>query len=154
MSYAALPTITEDLDELHQRLSAQRDPQLRERLHLLVLLKSERVSTRQEAAAHLARHRNTIGRWLTAYQQGGLQGLLHRQAMGKPPGQRTLPSPVLEALQARLATDTGWAGYAEVQHWLYDEFGLKVPYKTVHKIVRYDLKAKLKRARPQHPKKA
>lgn len=154
MSYVALPTITEDLDELRQRLSAQRDPQLRERLHLLVLLKSGAVSTRQQAAEHLARHRNTIGRWLSAYQHGGLDGLLHREAMGKPPGQRTLPTPVFEALKARLATETGFASYVEVQHWLYDEFDLKVPYKTLHKIVRYDLRAKLKRARPHHPKKA
>ena len=154
MSYRALPSITEDLDELRQLLRARRDPELRQRIQLLLLLKTQQATTRQEAAAHLARHRNTISRWLTYYAEGGLKALLHRKTMGKPPGQRTLSVPVFEALKQRLDTETGFASYVAVQQWLFDEFGLEIPYKTVHRIVGYELKAKLKRPRPQHPKKA
>jgi len=60
---------------------------------------------------------------------------------------------VFAQLQARLTTSTGFASYLAVQRWLYDEFGLTVPYKTVHGIVHYQLKAKLKRPRPSHAKK-
>lgn len=40
-----------------------------------------------------------------------------------------------------------------MQRWLKDEFELEIPYKTIHKIIYYRLKAKLKRARPSHVKK-
>ena len=154
MSYRSLPPITESADELRERLRATRDSQLRQRLQLLLLVKEGTVTTRQAAAERLMRHRNTISRWLHDYKHRGLGHLLTRKPIGKPPGQRTLPDPVFEALKTRLDTDEGFASYVEVQHWLQDEYGLQVPYKTVHQIVRYSLKAKLKRARPMHPKKA
>ena len=67
-----LPCITEDLESLQARLRSERDPQLRPRLHLLVLLKSRQVTTRRQAAAHLAVHRNTVALWLRTYREGGL----------------------------------------------------------------------------------
>ena len=57
--YQPLPAITEDLELLQTRLRSERDPHLRPRLHLLVFLKSGQVTTRRQAAAHLAVHRNT-----------------------------------------------------------------------------------------------
>ena len=151
--YQPLPHITEDLDTLHTRLRSERDPQLKPRLHLLVLLQSGHVTTRRQAAAHLAVHRNTITTWLQTYRHGGLRALLTTKAPGAPAGQKSLPAAVFAQLQARLTTSTGFASYLEVQRWLYDEFGLTVPYKTVHGIVHYQLKAKLKRPRPSHAKK-
>ena len=73
-----LPCITEDLESLQARLRSERDPPLRPRLHLLVLLKSGQVTTRREAAAHLAVHRNTVALWLRTYRDGGLPALLLR----------------------------------------------------------------------------
>ena len=151
--YQPLPTITEDLETLQARLRSERDPQLKPRVHLLVLLKAGHVTTRRHAAAHLAVHRNTVTTWLQAYRLGGLGGLLTAKAPGAPAGQKSLPAAVFAQLQARLATPTGFTSYREVQRWLRDEFGLTLPYKTVHGIVRYQLKAKLKRPRPSHAKK-
>jgi transposase len=151
--YQPLPTITEDLETLQAHLRGERDPQRRPRLHLLVLLKSGQVTTRRQAAAHLAVHRNTITGWLQRYRHGGLEALLTSKEPGAPSGQKTLPPVVFEQLQARLATPTGFASYLDIQHWLLEEFALAVPYKTLHGIVRYQLKAKLKRPRPRHAKK-
>ncbi len=50
--YKPLPTIAEELDLLQARLRHERDPHLRPRLHLLVLLKSGQVRSRRQAAAH------------------------------------------------------------------------------------------------------
>ena len=147
------PPIPEDLHTLSARLRQERDPQCRPRLHLLVLLKSGQVTTRGQAATHLAVHRNTITNWLQRYRDGGLAGLLTYKEPGAPAGPKTLPSAVFEQLKARLTTPTGFASYRDIQHWLRDEFALEVPYKTLHGIVRYQLKAKLKRPRPRHAKK-
>jgi transposase len=148
-----LPPIHEPQDELEKKLRQCRDARVKVRLHLLVLIVRGEVSTRLEAAERLAQHRNTIGRWLQHYEQGGLEALLTIDLGGAPTGSKRLSGPVREALCRRLAESPGFSGYREVQQWLFDEYGLKVPYTTVHRWVRYDLKAKLKRPRPEHPKK-
>jgi transposase len=153
--YVPLPVIREALDELEARMKRERDGQRRLRLHLLVLIRSGQVQERQQAAEHLGVHRNTIARWLQSYEAGGLGKLLELQKVGAKPEQKTLPPRVWAALQEKLAAeDGGFSGYREVQHWLAEEYALEVCYPTVHKLVRYRLGAKLKRARPRHAKKA
>ena len=154
MAYAALPEITDDTDHLRRQLRAELDPERKRRLHALVLLATGQATTRREVADHLAVHRHTVARWLRRYRDGGLDMLLTRAKPGPPPGQRTLSEPVLAALRTRLADPAGFDGYVEIQAWLRDEYGLDVPYKTVYTLVRYRLGAKLKRPRPEHPKKA
>jgi transposase len=151
--YQPLPPITEDLETLEERLRRERDPKRKVRLHLLVLLKSGQVTSRGQAATHLAVHRNTVGTWLRHYRDGGLEALLTYKEAGAPGGQKTLPPAVFTQLQARLATPSGFASYVELQQWLRAEFGLEVSYPTLHGIIRYQLKAKLKRPRPSHAKK-
>jgi transposase len=151
--YQPLPTITEDLTPLEDHLRRERAPTLKPRFHLLVLLKSGQGTSRERAATHLALHRNTVAAWLRRYRDGGLDAFLTYKEAGAPLGQKTLPSAVFAQLKRRLATPTGFASYLEVQQWLRDEFGLEVPYKTLHGIVHYHLQAKLKRPRPRHAKK-
>jgi transposase len=151
--YQPLPLIREDLDTLQARLHSERDPKRKPHLHLLVLLKSGQVTSRGQAAAHLALHRNPVAAWLRRYCDGGLEAFLTYKEAGAPAGQKTLPPAVFAQLQARLATPAGFASYLAIQHWLREEFALDVPYTTLHGIVRYQLKAKLKRPRPSHAKK-
>lgn len=99
-------------------------------------------------------HRNTVARWLRRYEEGGLAGLLEERRRGFEPGQRTLPDSVFEALRARLEEPEGFASFQAIQTWLLEEYDLAVPYKSVYNLVRYRLGAKLKRPRPEHPKKA
>ena len=148
-----IPTITEDPDTLKRRLAQTRQAIVKARLHLLMLLKNDPDMTRQRAADHLALHRNTVARWLRLYQQGGLDALLTTRPVGAPSGQKSLPPAVLAQLQARLKTPEGFTGYGQVQQWLQQEFGMAIAYPTLHNIIRYQLKAKLKRARPSHDKK-
>ena len=57
----ALPTITEDLGTLKQRLQHEHDGRKKPRLQMLYLLASGQAHTRQEVAQLLGVHRNTIG---------------------------------------------------------------------------------------------
>jgi transposase len=151
--YTPLPEIKEPLDELTERLRTERNGLRKLRLHVLVLVASQKVSTREEAAQRLALHRTTVCRWLRVYQREGLTGLLSIGEAGAPSGTPRLTPAMTEVLQQRLDDPRGFGSYVEVQHWLYDEYGQRIPYSTVHRWVRYDLKAKLKRPRPEHPKK-
>ena len=151
--YQPLPVMTEDLETLPARLRRERDPHLRPRLHVLVLLQSGQVTTRRQAATHLAVHRHTVALWLRTDRDGGLSALLTYKEAGAPAGQKRLPAAVFAQLQARLATASGLASAGAIQPWLREAFALEVPYQPLHGIVRYQRKAKLKRPRPSQAKK-
>jgi len=147
------PVIVESQDQLEGLLKANRDAQVQRRLHLLLLICTGAVRTRLEAASHLRVHRNSIRDWLEIYSDGGIERLMHIGRGAPPAEQKTLPGEVYQSLQARLAANGFQQGFKEVQRWLKETFELDVPYRTVHGIVRYRLKSKLKRARPSHIKK-
>lgn len=138
------PPIHETIEELEARLKRERDARLRSRLHLLLLIRSTRIKTRREAAEHLAVHRNSVRNWLRAYERGGLETMLQIGVGGPKPGQKSLPAPVFEALRERVS-ENEFPSYVAAQRWLRNEFGLDIPYRTVHGIIRYRLGAKLTR---------
>ena len=152
--YIPLPQMSEEeLVDLERQLRQERQALRKQRFHLLVLIGRGEVESVQQAAKRLAVHRNTIGEWLRRYREGGLEGLLEVGQSGAPRGARHIPTPVLMDLKARLQARDGFANYAEVQQWLEEEYGLKIPYGTVYRTVRERLQAKLKRPRPRHEKK-
>jgi transposase len=147
------PEIAQSQEDLEALLKATRDAQVQRRVHLLLLIRTGAVKTRMQAANHLRVHRNSIHNWLKIYKTKGMERLLRIDQGAPPAEQKTMPDEVYQALQARLAENGFPNGYIEVQRWLKQEFQLEVPYKTLHGILRYRLKAKLKRARPSHVKK-
>ena len=60
----ALPEVLESVEALQALMAGTSDLQRKQRVHLLLLIRSERVSSRRAAAAHLAAHRNSVGEWL------------------------------------------------------------------------------------------
>ena len=143
--------ILETADELKQLMHAQQKPKLKERIHALYLLKNGRAKKLQDLVDFLGRSTSTIESWLTRYRKGGLLGLLAwNYHGGQPPA---IPEPVLTELREKLSQPQGFKSYGEIQHWLREEYGLEIHYKTVHQTVHYKLKAKLKVARPTHIKR-
>ncbi len=114
-------------------------------------MKAELVGTRKAATTHLALHRNTASEWLKRYEDGGLDGLLYDKKRGAKSEQKSLPPSVFDAFKKRLADSKGFGGYIEIQLWLAEEFDIRLPYRTVHGVVRDRLGAKLKRPRPGTP---
>lgn len=147
----AFPSITESSDELKAQMKQETEPLKRQRLHLLYLVASGQADSRTDAATTLGVHRNTVGRWLDRYEQAGLASLLQ---VTPPPGAvPALNADQVATLRDRLAEPNGFASYGEVQAWLKQTFGVDMKYQATHKLVRYKLGAKLKVARPTHPKK-
>lgn len=147
-----LPSITESPEQLQKQLRAEADAKKRARLQALYLLASGQASSRLALAKLMAVHRHTIQTWLKRYETGGLQVLLTiKTAPGKT---SSVPPRVLTTLQERLATVRGFGSYGEVQRYLARTHKIALAYSTVHKLVRYKLKAKLKAPRRSHPKKS
>jgi transposase len=146
-----LPPIYETPTELQQLLRATRDAQQQQRVQALYLLRTQQARTRLQVARLLGVNRDTVGRWLVAYTQGGIPQLLTiAKAPGKPP---LLSEAMQQALRERLAQPQGFAGYKAIWQWLRQEYGLTIAYQTVHRFVRYTLRAKLKVPRKSHIKK-
>ena len=146
-----MPIIHESADDLKTRLQQERDARKRQRLHLLYLLASGQARRRAQAAQLLGVERNTIGRWLTRYAQGGLETLLDIYIpTGKTPA---LTPAQLAQLQQRLAQPEGFASYGEIQQWIATTLGVQMGYHAVHTLVHDKLRARPKVARPSHEKK-
>jgi transposase len=147
-----LPSIAESARTLQTHLRTEADPKKRSRLQALYLLASGHASSRLALAKLLAVHRHTIQAWLTLYETGGLAALL---TIKKAPGKRPALTPrILTRLQARLAQNRGFGSYGEIRQYLARAHKVTLAYSTVHKLVRYKLKAKPKAPRRSHPKKS
>ena len=147
----ALPEIRESIFELKHLLRTEKKARRKERLRMLYLFRTGQARTRKSAAQMLSVHRTTISCWLDAYERGGLGRLLHMKT--KPNHKSSLPPHVLHTLKRKLRRRRGFNSYKAIQIWLRKRFSLSVAYSTVHCIVRYGLKAKLKVGRKSHVKK-
>lgn len=144
--------ILESADSLYQQLQSASNIIQRSKLQMLWWLKTQKVNSVSELSALSGYHRNTLSRWLSCYRQQGLSAMLSiKRSSGRP---SVMPEEVRTRLQTELAKEEGFSSYQEIQGWLATECQLELEYKTVHKIVRYDLKAKLKRPRPVSVKQA
>lgn len=147
----ALPTITEELGTLKQRVQHEHDGRKTPRLQMRYLLASGQAHTRQEGAQLLGVHRHTIGHWLVLDESGGLDALL---ALYVPAGKPlSLPPGVLAALQQVLRQPAGFASYVELRQWIKPTHHLDVTYHTLYTLGRTRFKAKLKVPRPSHTQK-
>ena len=151
MSRPSTTYIVETTEELKQLMQAQKKPKIKERLQALYLLKSGCATTLQEVANCLGRSKTTIENWLTLYRKSGVLGVVAwNYRGGRPPA---ISEPLLAALREQLNKPQGFKSYGEIQQWLHEQYGVEIPYKTVHQTVHYKLKAKLKVARPTHIKR-
>lgn len=145
------PVIAESADELKAMLKQEPDRQKRQRLHALFLFASHQVTTRQEVAALLGVHRQTIGRWMADYAVGGLSALLDIYVSnGKPP---SIPAPVLADLEHQLRRPEGFASYEAMRLWLVETHQITIKPKTLQKFVKRRFGARPKVARPSDIKK-
>jgi transposase len=146
-----IPSIDETPEELKRLLIAEADVQKYQRLQALYLLQTQQARTRRQVARLLGVSRHTVGRWLAAYESGGVSRMI---TLAKAPGKVPhVPHTVQEALRQRLAQPGGFASYKAIWQWLQQEYGLQLTDKTVHRLVRYKLRAKLKVPRKSHIKK-
>ena len=141
--------INESEAELEKLLRQSHKLKDKERLQVLYLLKSKQLKVK-EIAQVIGKHRGTVHRWLSKYSQGGIDALLSfKYSSGR---KSVLPPWALNALEKQLQQPQGFKSYRQIQQWLGKSLGLEIQYATVHRLVRYQLQAKLKVPRTTNPK--
>ncbi|HIK14973.1 MAG TPA: helix-turn-helix domain-containing protein [Leptolyngbyaceae cyanobacterium M33_DOE_097] len=128
MSGVLKTEIQESVEELKTLLNRQTNAVERSKLQILWWLKQKQVTQVNELAQLSGYHRITVSRWLSRY--------------------RAVDGDVRQQLIQELEDAERVSSYGEIQRWLAAIHGQVVPYKTIHKTVRYGLKGKLKRPRP------
>lgn len=148
----ALPHIPESSEELLHLMNTMPDRERRTRVHAVFLAKLGYCRTRKDIAATLQVNTQSVERWFKHYEKHGLQSLLtsHRSKCGKKP---RIQGEALAQLKEKLDTSEGFHGYERIRRWLKEQFGLDVPYKTVHQTVYYKLNAAPKVPRKSHVRK-
>ena len=141
--------IVESVDDLKEKLKEQKRILEYNKVLTLYLLKSKQVKTVTEVAKILGKGEASIHRWLRQYREGGIENLLlKRQTIGRP---KKLSVEIVAKIQQELREPEGFASYKEVNLWLRAVRGISSSYGTVYKLVRYELKSKLKIPRPRNP---
>jgi transposase len=142
--------VDESIEELKHRLCHAVTSSTKERVQMLYWIKQGAIATRKELSQKIGRDESTIYRWLKKYSQGGISNLLEVKT---PPGKSGKITPeIIELLTQRLSSQQGFKSYGQIQQWLNQECQVVLAYKTVHKLVRYKLQAKLKVPRPDSGK--
>lgn len=143
--------IRETVAELEALIQQQSNPNLKERLQVLYLMRLPNAMSISETAKVVGRNRGSVQRWLSQYRSHGLASLLEtRQSPGRP---QVIPAWAVDSLKRRLDDpETGFSSSTQVQQWLSATLNVQAEYATVHHLVRYRLGAKLKAARPVHAK--
>lgn len=147
---ASIPPISESVDELHDRLLQETRRRLKVRVQALWLLKTQQCVTREAVAEALDVHRHTVTRWLNKYEEGGMEELLTIRT--RPNRKRVVPSRVLRSLELELRQHPEqFSSYKDVQAWLRERHDLDIKYKTIYRLVRYELGIAVGESQDQEP---
>ncbi len=120
------------------------------KLQSLYLIKIKAVETVRYLAVIVGRSEATIHAWLQLYRQGGLEKLL--ETPPKTGRTKKLDVETVASLQRELSEPEGFNSYQEIQLWLFTCLDHHISYSSIHRIVRDELKSKLKVPRPTHEK--
>jgi transposase len=142
--------IQESVEELEGLVKHHKEARIKERIQALYLIKAQGMSV-SALAKILGKHRATVHRWLACYQEGGIEAIVE---YGTSSGRkRVIPEWAVSSLKKQLERPDGeFQRYTQIQHWLDITLGVQAEYATVHHLIRYRLKAKLKVPRPRNRK--
>ncbi len=139
--------IWESEKELQEMMRKESDAHKRERIQMLFLLSSKQARNRKEVARIIGVNRETVGGWLTKYEQGGMSKLLEIEPRGG--SQSSLPKQVIEGMRNQLAQPEGFKSYHQLLAWVMKTFTITTTYWIV-----YYTATKILNARPAVARKS
>ena len=124
-----------EAQELEARFRSTQDRKLRDRLQIVLM--AHRGRPRKDIASDLGIHRIGVTRWLNAYCEHGLEGLLPRKAKGGIPG---IHASMTDAIRrwviegpAKQGVDRANWTHEELAEHLYKTKGIKTSRSAMHR---------------------
>jgi transposase len=139
--------IVESVEELRDLMKQQETSLNFAKVQSLYLLKINVVETVRYLAILVGRSERTAHRWLSSYREGGIERLLWEpEPQGRP---KKVSVEEVAMIQNELKDPQGFTSYKEVHFWASIFQGIEASYMTIYRLVKEELQAKLKVARPQ-----
>ena len=139
--------IWENEKELQEMMRKESDVRKRERIQMLYLLRSKQARNRTEVGHLLGVNRETVGDWLSKYEQRGLSKLLEIAPRGGKAS--SLPEEIIEGMRKQLAQPSGFSSYHKLLAWVEATFTITTTYRIV-----YYTATKILNARPAVARKS
>lgn len=150
MSGVSKIKISESIETLKSLMKQQKTAINHAKVQSLYLLKIKVAETIRYLAIIMGRSESTIYYWLQLYKTGGIRKLLEEPPKtGRP---KILDIEEIAKIQQELSDPEGFNSYKEIQLWLSICQDIEISYPTLHRIVRDELRGKLKVPRPIHEK--
>lgn len=140
--------IKESAEELKQMYIQETDKRRAERVQFLYLLKTEQITSLSHGTQLLIHHRHTLSRWLSSYENGGLEQLLERES---PPGRPVSVSGELQKLLEDKLSTNGFESYKDA-HAFMQQHGYTGDYNSALHYLKKHQETRIKVTRPQHIK--
>lgn len=142
--------IIESVPELKNLMKQQKSSLELAKVQALYLWKIQAVETVRHLAVLMGRGERTIHRWLALDREEGMVKLLAEPPRtGRP---KKFSGEQAAKVQNELRNPEGFTSYKEVHFWLEIIQDISSSYITVYRLVRDELNAKLKVARPKSKK--
>jgi transposase len=124
-----------EADRLEELFRSTRDRKLRDRLQIVLM--AHRGRPHQDIANDLGIHRIGVTRWLNAYCERGLDGLLPKKATGKP---SPIPASMADEIRrwviegpAKQGLDRANWTHEELAEHLYKTKGIRTSRSAMHR---------------------
>jgi transposase len=142
--------IKESVEELEAYIRQEKNARIKQRVQALYLIKAQNMDI-CAIAKTLGKHRSTVQRWLADYRREGIDAVVEfKTSTGRA---KVIPNWAVESIKKQLEQPDGkFQRYTQIQQWLDTVLGVQAEYATVHYLIRYRLKAKLKVPRPCNTK--
>src|SRR4028119_810931 len=135
--------IEDTATELKIIMSQQRNVTNRQKIQALYLLKSGLSQSITDVAELVGVHRITVQRWFKQYSEGGLSSLLKLGPSTGRPG--AISSEIIAGISTKINEEfCEFRSNKEIARWVKENYQVSVKYQTLHKQIRYRMKAKLK----------
>jgi transposase len=127
-----------EIERLAEAFRSTKDCKLRDRLQIILLAQGGRPH--QDIAADLCINRRSVQRWLNAYLERGIQGLIPRRAKGAV---GKIPTELADALRrwvidgpAKQGLDRANWTYEELADHLFKTHGIQTSRSAMHRFCR------------------
>jgi transposase len=143
--------IRESEEELKKMFLRENDGRIKERIHIIYLLKTGNCKNIKDLTLKIPRDRNTISGWIKKYKTGGIELLCKRET--SPGRTSVLTDDEKNIIKEKLCNTEGFGSYNEIYEFVEKEIGKKINKKTLYHICHYELKGVSKVPRPYNPKR-
>ena len=143
--------IEESIAELEQ-LQRQSLSHIKPRIEMLILIKTEKASSKQALSLALGMNCNTVQNWRQLYEKGGIKLLVADKRGGNR--KSVIDVATDEAIKTKLSDpNDAPRSFKELQQWVDKHYLPGIHYQTLNKFVKKKYKAKLNMTRNSRIKK-